>query len=118
MTATIDDSFSPRQLQILLQGLLTLEGALKAIEQPLPDQMNELKEILNTDLESFSTLENITLTTVQVARILHCTIKRVQQLASEGEIKVAEVGKKGRSYSSHYFANSVKEYAVKKAQKI
>lgn len=116
MTETIEDSFSPHQINILIQGLHALEGALNAIEQPLPDQMLELKNILRNDLESQKALASITLTTKQAAQILHCSEKRVHQLASNNEIQIVENGKKGRSYSTQYTASSIKEYAIRKTQ--
>jgi len=115
MPETITDSFTPNQINLLLQGLRALEGALNAIEQPKPEQMDELKEILNNDLELTRLLENSTLSTKQVAKILHCSEKRVHQLAAKNEIQIVENGKKGRSYTTLFMAASIKNYAIRKA---
>ena len=108
-------AFSDEQIFVLLQGLNALEGALKAIEQPLPNQLHELKGKLRAELDSFSDNESTTLTTEKVARILRISGKRVHQLASKGSLKIAQCGRKGRGYSTLYFMDSVKEYAMMKS---
>jgi len=103
---------------VLLQGLSALEGALTAIEQPLPDQLQKLKGTLRAELDTHSLAESIMLTTEQAARRLGCSGKRIHQLASKGVLKIAQAGKKGRGYSTLYFKYSVKEYAIKKSGRL
>lgn len=106
--------FTIEQLRILFQGLVTLEGAIKAIDLPVPEQIVNLKGKLRGELQSISELNAPTVTTDQVARFLGCSGKRIHQLASEGAIKIAQIGKKGRGNTTFYFTESVKEYASKK----
>jgi len=109
--------FSEEQIFMLLQGLTALEGALQAISQPLPGQLHELKGKLRAELSTLERDESETLTTEQVAEILQCTGKRVHQLASSGAIKVAQVGKRGRGYSSLFYRDSVREYMTKRSRR-
>lgn len=110
-------AFSKEQVQILLQGLSVLEGALQAIDQPIPDPLRDLQGILKAELSSISALGNSTLSTEQVASVLGCSTKRVHQLAAKGMIKVIHRGKKGRGNSSLFGTESVRAFKSSKKSK-
>lgn len=111
-------TFSKEQVQILLQGLSVLEGALQAIDQPIPDPLRDLQGKLNAELRSMTALGSSTLSTEQVATVLGCSIKRVHQMAANGLITVAHRGKKGRGYSSLFTAESVRAFRASKHKHI
>ncbi len=115
MNLTVD------QIKILLNGLTSLEGALGAISQPLPDGIADLKIVLRQQVqieEQALVLQTAGhLTTEQVAEQLGCSLPWVRYLAKERLIHLARRGRRGRGFSSLYDVKSVEAYKKKASLK-
>jgi len=99
-----------KSIQILASGLMSLEGALKALQQPLPEGLDELKEALSRQREVLALSSSAYLATQQVALLLNCSPRRVRQLGQQGYIKLVRQGGRGRGRSNVYDAASVYTY--------
>lgn len=105
------------KVDLLLSGLVSLEGALNALRQPVPSMLNELKKGLSeTRLKPVEQLKNV-LSTKEAAERLNCSVRHVRYLAKIGRIHLLVQGKVGRGRSSLYDARSVEAYAVDRQKK-
>jgi excisionase family DNA binding protein len=103
------------QITVLIQGLVVLEGSLRASEIPLPPCLDDLKSLLSAQRNTLEAREENTMTTSEVADYLGISERYVSKLAKKGEIDTAELGKPGRGYSHRYYADSVQAYKVKQS---
>jgi hypothetical protein len=113
--------FSRGQVEILIGGLTSLEGALKALQEPIPSDLPELKAHLASYLVTISQSLANPMTTSEVATFLACSRRRVLQLGEQGRIKLVRRGHRGRSprgssNESLYDRESVISYASESSQ--
>jgi hypothetical protein len=100
-------------VQLLVSGLQSLEGALNALQQPLPKGLGELKQALFLQKQVLATSPDAPLTTNQVSLIIGRSPRRVRQLGRQRQIKLVRQGGRGRSHSNLYDAVSVYAYRDK-----
>lgn len=106
-------SLTPQQFDLLLDGLASLEGAIKALEEPPPESLVKLRKLLSHEAKSVKRNWNKprnTLTTREVAALLHCSIRNVAELHRQKKIALARRGRRGRGRSSLYKMDSVLAY--------
>lgn len=97
-------------VQLLVSGLQSLEGALSALQQPLPEKLGELQQALFLQRQVLATSPDAPLTTNQAALIIGCSPRRVRQLGRQKRIKLVRQGGRGRGRSNLYDAASVYAY--------
>lgn len=114
--STLVDSLNEDTLNILASGLVSLEGALNALQQPVPPTLVELKTALALELQLKAKTLPERLDTAQVAQLLNCTRRRVRQLGKEGEIGITRSGRPGRGGSTVFSAQSVWDYLERKRE--
>jgi hypothetical protein len=103
------DSLTEERVQLLFNGLVSLEGALSALQQPIPPTLGELKAALSqTETPPQPLGEEIT--AEEAAALLKRSSRRVRQLGREKLIDVAIHGNRGRGHSSKYKTESVLAY--------
>jgi hypothetical protein len=98
------------RVQLLVSGLQSLEGALNALQQPLPEGLGELKEVLFLQKQVLGSSSNAPLTTAHVSLLLGYSARRVRQLGQQEHIKLVRQGERGRGRSNLYDAASVYTY--------
>lgn len=98
------------RIEILVSGLASLEGALRAIQQPLPVGLSELRAELHRQKEALALAAGHDLTTKAVAVLLNCSPSRVHQLGKQNLIRLVCRGGRGRGHSNLYDGPSVCRY--------
>lgn len=106
LTGSLDED----AVQLLVSGLQSLEGALNALQQPLPEGLGELKEILFLQKQLLAKSPAAPLTTDQASLVIGCSSRRVRQLGEQGHIKLVRRGRRGRGHANLYDAASVYTY--------
>lgn len=103
--------FTADQMDLIISGLISLEGSLTALNHPVPKTLGDLKSGLTRAREKKSETQKSVLTTKEAAEILRCSIRHVRHLAKIGRIIMLEHGNAGRGRSNLYEASSVTAYA-------
>jgi hypothetical protein len=97
------------RIQLLVSGLVSLEGALGALRQPIPPILGELKVALSqTEAPQQPFGEEIT--AEEAAALLKRSPRRVRQLGQERRIELAKQGERGRGHFNTYKTESVLAY--------
>lgn len=109
-TNSLTAFLTEERVRLLVSGLQSLEGALNALQQPLPEGLGKLKQVLFLQRDILASSPVIHLTTAQVSLLLGCSTRRVRQLGRQGHIKLLQQGRRGRGRSNLYGAASVYEY--------
>ena len=102
-----------KHVELLLTGLVSLEGAIEAIHQPIPTEVDDVRKALQDYRNRLDNLSKETLSTKEVAQILGFSARRVHQLGRKNSIRIVRLGKKGRGRSTVYDAESVRQYTEK-----
>ena len=102
--------FTVAQIKTLLNGLTSLEGALNALREPLPEGTVELRSLLLNQERMLSQTHAEVLTTQEVAALFDCSLRRVRQMGLAKEIQLVKQGRRGRGFSNLYDAKSVKVF--------
>jgi len=98
------------QVNLIISGLLALEGAMSALHQPIPPEVDELKKELLSQQNEPNSIGNYALSTKTVAQLLGYSTRRVNQLGASGYIRPLQLGSKGRGRTYYYDAESVRNY--------
>jgi len=109
-TGPLTGFLTERRVQLLVSGLQSLEGALSALQQPLPEGLGELKQVLFLQQQVLASSPDAPLTTNQASLLLDCSPRRVRQLGQQEQIKLVRQGGRGRGHSNLYNAASVYAY--------
>lgn len=105
------------KVDLLLSGLISLEGALNALKQPVPPALSELKNGLIGTRQKPVEKHKPTISTKEAAELLKCSARHVRYLAKAGRIHLLVQGTVGRGRSSLYDAQTVEAYAVDRQRK-
>lgn len=104
------DGLSKEQIDLLISGLVSLEGALGALSLALPDNnIEELKMLLAQNAELLDKLQQEKMTTGEVAQALECSERYVLKLGDGKQIRLASKNR-GRGCSNLYYAESVRNF--------
>ncbi len=110
-------NFTVDQMNLLISGLVSLEGSLAALKQPIPKTLGDLKAGLTGARQSQVIHPKSALTTKEVADLLKCSVRHVRHLATIGRIHLLEHGEVGRGRSNMYEAQSVSAYAIERQKR-
>ena len=109
--------FTVDQVDVLLSGLISLEGAFIAVKQPVPKIIGELRIGLTEAMQGITVMPKRELTTKEAAEQLRCSVRHVRHLGKQGRISLVMHGDVGRGRSSIYVAQSVEAYAVERQRR-
>lgn len=101
------ETLNKEALALLVNGLTSLEGSLRALEKPLPEQIDQLRGVLRQRIEKLDKPPQETMTTKEVAEQLNCTERHVLSLGKKGKIVQVRAGRRGRGSSGTYSTDSV-----------
>jgi len=104
------ETLNKEALALLINGLTSLEGSLRALEEPLPEQIDQIKGVLRQRIEKLDKPPQETMTTKEVAEQLDCTERYVLSLGKKGKIVQIRTGRRGRGSSGTYSTDSVLAY--------
>ena len=109
--------FTTDQMDLLISGLISLEGSLTALNQPIPKTLGDLKSGLAGARQKQPDNPKNTITTKEAAELLKCSDRHVRHLATIGRINLLERGEVGRGRTNMYDAKSVSAYAVERQKR-
>jgi excisionase family DNA binding protein len=115
--ASLLGRLSAEEAHLLLSGLISLEGSIAALRQPVPPVLANLKVRLEQAIDRPEEKTQRALTTQDVARQLNCSVRHVRQLAKQGRIRLLKQGTIGRGRSSLFDPQSVEAYLPHRRRK-
>lgn len=104
------ETLNKEALALLVSGLTSLEGSLRALEKPLPEQIDQIRGVLKQRIEKLDKPPQETMTTKEVAEHLNYTERHVLSLGKKGKIVQVKGGRRGRGSSGTYSTDSVLAY--------